>query len=65
MIVLHNAGQPKDKVMSRKKGPPNFRDSETGKFVTEKYAKAHPKTTEEEHNRSKGTAPKKPLSKRK
>ncbi|MGN6739607.1 hypothetical protein [Dyella sp.] len=47
--------------MSSKKGPPNFRDSGSGKFVTEKYAKTHPKTTEEEHNRPppKGPPPKK------
>lgn len=28
----------------------NHRNSETGKFVTEKYAKQHPKNTETEHN---------------
>ena len=37
--------------MPSKKGPPNFRDAGTGKFVTEKYADKHPKTTEKEHNR--------------
>lgn len=26
-----------------------FRDSETGQFVKEEYAKKHPKTTEREH----------------
>jgi hypothetical protein len=36
--------------MAKGKGPPSFRDSGTGKFVTEKFAKNHPKTTEEEHN---------------
>ena len=34
-----------------KKGPPNFRNSGTGRFVTERYAEKHPKTTEKEHNR--------------
>lgn len=37
--------------MAKDKGPPSHRDSGTGQFVTEKYAKAHPKTTETEHNR--------------
>ncbi|WHZ20474.1 MAG: hypothetical protein OJF55_002623 [Rhodanobacteraceae bacterium] len=37
--------------MASKKGPPNYRDSGSGKFVTEQYAKRHPRTTEEEHNR--------------
>ncbi|MBN8923319.1 MULTISPECIES: hypothetical protein [unclassified Rhodanobacter] len=45
--------------MSSKKGPPNFRDSGTGKFVTEKYADKHPKTTEKEHNRPPPAPPKK------
>jgi hypothetical protein len=48
--------------MASKKGPPNYRDSGTGKFVTERYAERHPKTTEQEHNRP---APKSPPSKRK
>lgn len=26
-----------------------YRSSETGRFVTENYAKKHPKTTEKEH----------------
>jgi len=46
-----NAGQAKEQVMPSKKGPPNYRDAGTGKFVTEKYAEKHPKTTEKEHNR--------------
>jgi len=37
--------------MAKDKGPADFRRSDTGTFVTEKYAKAHPKTTEKEHNR--------------
>jgi len=57
-------GKNKEQVMSSKKGPPNFRDSGSGKFVTEKYAKTHPKTTEEEHNRPKGPPPKKPSPKK-
>ena len=38
--------------MSTKKGPPDYRSSETGRFVTERYAEKHPRTTEKEHNRS-------------
>jgi len=37
--------------MASKKGPPNYRDSKKGTFVTEQYAKRHPATTETEHNR--------------
>ncbi len=37
--------------MAKDKGPPSYRDSGTGQFVTEKYADKHPKTTEKEHNR--------------
>lgn len=33
------------------KGPTDFRSSGSGRFVTEGYAKKHPKTTEGEHNR--------------
>ena len=33
--------------MTMRKGV--FRSSESGEFVTEKYAKSHPKTTEKEH----------------
>ena len=28
----------------------NYRSSETGQFVTEKYVKKHPKKTQTEHN---------------
>lgn len=45
--------------MPNKKGPPDFRDAGTGKFVTEKYADKHPKTTEKEHNRPPPAPPKK------
>lgn len=48
--------------MPSKKGPPNYRDSKSGEFVTERYAKHHPATTEKEHNRP---APKSPPPKRK
>jgi hypothetical protein len=58
-ISLPNAGQAKEQVMSNKKGPPDFRDAGTGKFVTEKYADKHPKTTEKEHNRPPPPPPKK------
>jgi|NGEPerStandDraft_6_1074524.scaffolds.fasta_scaffold202379_2 hypothetical protein len=37
--------------MAPKKEPTTGRDSGTGKFVTDKYVKAHPKTTETEHNK--------------
>lgn len=33
------------------KGPADFRNSDTGRFVKEDYAKKHPSTTEKEHNR--------------
>ena len=33
------------------KGPPDYRDAGSGKFVTPGFAKNHPKTTEKEHNR--------------
>ncbi|MBL0320170.1 MAG: multidrug transporter [Alphaproteobacteria bacterium] len=45
--------------MTSKKGPPNYRSSVTGNFVTEDYAKKHPKTTQKEHNRP-PSKPKKP-----
>jgi hypothetical protein len=49
---LRQLGAPPEKKMSRnKKGPPDFRSAKSGKFVTEKYAKTHPSTTEKEHNR--------------
>ena len=37
--------------MGKSKGPADYRNSETGRFVKEQYAKTHPKTTEKEHNR--------------
>lgn len=37
--------------MSSKKGPADFRSSETGRFVTERFADTHPRTTQKEHNR--------------
>ncbi|WP_312002769.1 hypothetical protein [Stenotrophomonas sepilia] len=37
--------------MSSKKGPADFRSSETGRFVTERFAENHPRTTQKEHNR--------------
>jgi hypothetical protein len=38
-------------AMSKEKGPPDYRNSENGRFVKEQFAKTHPKTTEKEHNR--------------
>jgi len=58
-IELPNAGQAKEQVMPNKKGPPDYRDSGDGKFVTKKYAETHPKTTEKEHNRPPPPPPKK------
>jgi len=37
--------------MADKKGPADYRSSESGKFVKPEFAKTHPKTTEKEHNR--------------
>jgi hypothetical protein len=37
--------------MSKPKGPADHRSSETGRFVTERYADKHPRTTQTEHNR--------------
>jgi hypothetical protein len=37
--------------MAKSKGPADYRNSGNGRFVTEDYAKKHPKTTEKEHNR--------------
>lgn len=37
--------------MSKPKGPADYRSSVTGRFVTERYAQTHPRTTEKEHNR--------------
>lgn len=34
--------------MSKKNSHPGHRDSKSGEFVTEKYAKNHPKTTQKE-----------------
>jgi hypothetical protein len=36
--------------MPKDKGPPTYRDSKTGEFVTKKFAEKHPNTTEKEHN---------------
>lgn len=36
--------------MTKDKGPPSYRDSGTGEFVTPGYAKTHKGTTEKEHN---------------
>lgn len=36
--------------MAKDKGPPSYRDSGDGKFVTPGYAKTHPGSTEKEHN---------------
>lgn len=38
-------------MSSNKKGPADFRSSETGRFVTERFAETHPRTTQKEHNR--------------
>jgi hypothetical protein len=59
---LPTVGENRGLTMTSKKGPPDYRDSGTGKFVTERYAQRHPRTTEKEHNRP---APKSPPSKRK
>jgi len=39
-------------MSTKPKGPPNYRSAKTGRFVTKKYAKTHPATTETEHNRT-------------
>lgn len=49
--------------MASKKGPPNYRDSKSGEFVTERYAKTHPATTEKEHNRPPPKTPSAPKRK--
>jgi hypothetical protein len=59
MIQLPNAGQGEEQVMPNRKGPADYRDAGTGKFVPPGYAKAHPKTTEKEHNRPPPAPPKK------
>jgi hypothetical protein len=41
----------RDQMSKKDKGPPDFRDSKSGHFVKEDYAKKHPDTTEKEHNR--------------
>lgn len=38
--------------MSKPKGPADHRSSETGRFVTERQARANPRTTQTEHNRA-------------
>ncbi len=43
--------------MPNKKGPADYRDSGSGRFVKPGYAKTHPKTTEKEHNRPKPKRP--------
>jgi hypothetical protein len=43
--------------MATKKGPTDYRDSGTGKFVPKDYADKHPKTTEGEHNRKPPPSP--------
>jgi hypothetical protein len=35
-------------MATSKKSHPGYRDSDTGRFVKEDYAKKHPKTTEKE-----------------
>jgi hypothetical protein len=45
-VALVNREFPMTKQTTRKVV---FRDSEDGKFVTEDYAKRHPRTTEREH----------------
>ena len=37
--------------MAQAKGPADFRSAKTGQYVTERFAKTHPATTEKEHNR--------------
>jgi len=37
--------------MSTNKGPADYRSSVTGRFVPQRYAETHPRTTEKEHNR--------------
>jgi len=59
---LPAVGENRGLTMASKKGPPSYRNSGTGKFVTERYADRYPKTTEKEHNRP---APKSPPSKHK
>lgn len=48
---------------SKQKGPADYRDAGTGQFVTERYAKNHPKTTEREHNRPPASPAPKPKGK--
>jgi hypothetical protein len=43
-----NARYNLEKPMAEKQSHPGDRDSKTGQFVTEKYAKSHPKTTQKE-----------------
>jgi len=37
--------------MTKNKGPADYRSSESGRFVTEKFAERHKSTTQQEHNR--------------
>ena len=46
-------------MAGKDKGPPDYRSSETGRFVKENYAEKHPKTTQKEHNRPPSPPPKK------
>lgn len=38
-------------MSSKDKGPADYRSAKDGRFVTERFAKTHPATTEKEHNR--------------
>ena len=38
-------------MSSKSKGPADYRSSETGRFVPQRYAENHPRTTQKEHNR--------------
>ena len=42
--------------MAKTQRHPEYRNSKTGRFVTERYARAHPRTTQEESiaNRGRG-----------
>lgn len=41
------------------KGPTDYRNSSTGRFTTQEYARKHPGGTEGEHNRKPTPPPKK------
>lgn len=55
MSAMPQVRRHRDREMATKngggKGPKDYRDSGTGRFVPEGYAKKHPGTTEGEHNR--------------